>query len=176
MSQLFNPTSATASSVPVGAIVMWPTATPPADWLVLDGSSFSALTYPDLNTLLGGTTLPDARQRFPLGLAISGTGSTLLGTGGAVDHTHTQPTHTHTGPSHVHSVDPPTTTSGGPSATSPTNLVIGATASDTHTHDVNIPAFDSAAGGTGNTGASGSDSTGTNNPPFLSLNFIIKAA
>ncbi len=30
-------------------------------WLLCDGSSFSGTTYPDLNTFLGGTTLPDMR-------------------------------------------------------------------------------------------------------------------
>jgi hypothetical protein len=41
-------------------------------------------------------TLPDMRQRFPIGKAASGTGATLGGTGGNIDHTHTGPAHTHT--------------------------------------------------------------------------------
>ncbi|MBI1996528.1 MAG: hypothetical protein HYS66_08675, partial [Deltaproteobacteria bacterium] len=41
-------------------------------------------------------TLPDLRQRFVLGVAASGTGSTLGGVGGGIDHTHTGPSHTHT--------------------------------------------------------------------------------
>jgi hypothetical protein len=40
-------------------------------------------------------TLPDSRQRFPIGKAASGTGSTLGGTGGNIDHTHSVPAHHH---------------------------------------------------------------------------------
>lgn len=40
-------------------------------------------------------TLPDMRQRFPLGKAASGTGSTIGGTGGSVDHAHSVPAHYH---------------------------------------------------------------------------------
>lgn len=37
-------------------------------YLNCDGSAFSALTYPALANILGGTTLPDARGRFPVTL------------------------------------------------------------------------------------------------------------
>lgn len=40
-------------------------------------------------------TLPNLCQRFPLGKAASGTGSTMGGTGGAIDHTHSTPAHYH---------------------------------------------------------------------------------
>lgn len=209
MSTIINPDITTINNdTPVGAVMMWPTATPPTNWLILDGSSFSAVTYPALNTLLGGTTLPDMRQRFPIGKAAAGTGSTLLGTGGTIDHlhtqpthVHTQPTHTHTGPdhahtiTHTHAVDPPNTTSSGPSGPNTIGislLGLGAAASTTHTHTVDVASFTSGGSsaansgnaGTGNTGASGgdntgaagNDNTGTANPPFLALNFIIKAA
>lgn len=43
-------------------------------WLILQGGSFSGVTYPNLQTLLGGTTLPDMRGRSPIG---SGTGTGL---------------------------------------------------------------------------------------------------
>jgi hypothetical protein len=49
-------------------------------------------------------TLPDMRQRFPIGKAASGTGSTLGGTGGTIDHTHTGPSHDHTMGSHTHTM------------------------------------------------------------------------
>jgi len=52
---------------PVGAMFMWPTATPPTGFLICDGSTFSAATYPALAAVLGTTTLPDMRQRMPVG-------------------------------------------------------------------------------------------------------------
>lgn len=57
---------------PVGMVVMWPVATIPTGWLELDGSTFSGVTYPDLQTVLGGTTLPDTRGYFVRGWAHSG--------------------------------------------------------------------------------------------------------
>lgn len=87
---------------PVGSMLMWPTATPPTGWLICDGSTFSAANYPLLNTLLGGNTLPDMRDRNAVGA--SGT-KTVKSTGGAATFTLTTtqlPAHTHTGPSHTH--------------------------------------------------------------------------
>ena len=86
----------------------------PTGWLICDGTAVSRATYAALFAIVatafgvgdGSTTfnLPDLRQRFPLGKAAAGTGSTLGGTGGDIDHTHTGPSHTHTGPSHTHSL------------------------------------------------------------------------
>ncbi len=56
-----------AASDPVGIVTIWLTSTPPTNWLILDGSSFSGTDYPELEALLGGTTLPDFRNIFPLG-------------------------------------------------------------------------------------------------------------
>lgn len=90
-------------------------------------------------------TLPDSRQKFILGKATSGTGTTLGGTGGSIDH--------------VHTVDPPNTTSSeSANINNVTLLALGSAASPSHTHDVNINQFNS----------------GVNNPPFISLNFAIK--
>lgn len=93
-------TAAVSAGMPVGTVAMWLTATPPTDWLICDGSSFSSGTYPALNTLLGGTTLPDLRGRSPMG---AGTGSGLtartLGSNyGSETHTLStaeMPSHTH---------------------------------------------------------------------------------
>jgi hypothetical protein len=85
-------------SVPSGAMVMWGAAAAPTGWLLCNGASVLRGDYPALFTAIGivygsvdGThfTLPDLRQRFPLGLAAAGTGSVLGGTGGAIGHTHT---------------------------------------------------------------------------------------
>lgn len=86
------------NTVPVGEIVAFGGETPPPGWLLCDGSAVSRSTWPLLFAVLGesygagdGSTtfeLPDLRQRMPMGVAESGTGSTLGETGGAVDHTH----------------------------------------------------------------------------------------
>jgi microcystin-dependent protein len=56
-----------SSLAPVGTIQMWPTATPPTGWLICNGSTFSAATYPTLNTVLGDAQVPNFEGRFPLG-------------------------------------------------------------------------------------------------------------
>lgn len=86
------------SIVPVATITAYAGATAPTNWLLCDGSAISRTTYASLFTIIGtvygsgdGSTtfnLPNLSQRFPLGKASSGTGSTLGGTGGAIDHTH----------------------------------------------------------------------------------------
>lgn len=172
-----NVTGLVNALAPVGSIVMWPVAAAPTGWLICDGSAFSGVTYPALQTLLGGTTLPDLRQRFPIGKAVSGTGSTLLGTGGTIDHTHTGPSHTHTTDIHQHTIDPPNTTTTTEDITQQGASGSGPTfADDGHRHDVNIAAFLSTAGGGGSTSAAGTGATGSANPPYISVHFIIRAA
>lgn len=221
-----------AGVVPVGSIVAWPTASAPTSWLLCNGAAVSRTTYATLFALIGTTfgagdgsttfNLPNLQQRFILGKAASGTGSTLGGTGGNIDHVHTGPSHSHTvdPPStasssaggHSHTVDPPSTstsndgahthtdsfavggeTSGdgsGPSAGAAgtghyhvlsgsinsagsshqhsVNIAPVTSSSESgHTHSTQIAPFASAAGGTAN--------TGTANPPFMALNYIIKA-
>ena len=92
----------------VGALELYGGAAAPTTErkLLCDGTEISRTTYDTLFETIGtafgagdtSTTfnLPDMRQRFPLGKAISGTGSTLGGTGGAIDktiadHSHTVP-------------------------------------------------------------------------------------
>jgi len=211
------------AGTPPGVITAYGGASAPSGWLMCTGSAVSRTTYADLFAVLsttygagdGSTTfnVPNLQQRFPLGKAAAGTGSTLGGTGGAIDHTHTGPSHTHTftgtdgttgsggvdhthtGPSHTHAVDPPNTTSSGPSSYLSFNLTTGtgkSLADSTHTHSVDIASFSSGAAGTGATGgasayshthsftpagtnaAGGTGVTGSNNPPYLVVNYIIK--
>lgn len=153
---------------PSGIIVSFGGTSVPMGYVLCDGSAISRTTYAALFNAIsttygvgdGSTTfnVPDLRQRFPLGKAASGTGSTLGGTGGAIDHTHDI--------THTHQVDPPNTTSGVPSATVAATNLTGSAASTTHTHDVNIAAFTS--------GAASASTSGTANAPFLSVNYIIK--
>jgi microcystin-dependent protein len=83
---------------PTGMIAAFGGTTAPTGWQLCDGSAISRSTnaalFAEIGTTFGvgnGTTtfnVPDLRQRFPLGKAAAGTGSTLGGTGGAIDHTH----------------------------------------------------------------------------------------
>ena len=53
--------------VPVGTVIMWAGKVLPPSYLLCDGSTFNALTFPTLNTVLGGNTLPDMRGMFVKG-------------------------------------------------------------------------------------------------------------
>lgn len=103
----------------------WVTACTVPPWLACDASSFSAVTYPLLNTLLGGTTLPDSRGSMRATLnggtgritaASSGVdGNTRFARGGedAVTLNGNQiPSHAHdnivTDPGHLHHYSKPT--------------------------------------------------------------------
>lgn len=87
------------NTVPTGCISMWYTGAAPTGWLICDGSTFDASTYADLNTLLGGNTLPNLKGRVPVGVDSSQTEFDTLGeTGGAKTHTLTEselPAHNH---------------------------------------------------------------------------------
>lgn len=168
------------TAVPTGGILAWSTESAPTGFLLCDGSAVLRATYSDLNTLYAaatpsypfgngnGTTtfnVPDLRGRFPLGVSTAGTGSTLGDDGGTIDHTHTGPSHTHvtTVPRDGWgaSLNAPSTTG---------RLNVGDAGGAGQFNSSYQPADDidvtSAAGGTGN--------TGTANPPFLAINFIVK--
>lgn len=142
------------TAIPTGSIYLFAGSTAPMGYLICDGAAISRTTYSYLFARIGtaygdgdGSTtfnIPDLRQRFPLGKSASGTGSTLGDTGGTIDHLHT--------------VDPPNTTTDSPSATVAATILAGGAASTTHTHDVNVAQFNS----------------GTANPPFVVINYIIK--
>lgn len=105
---------------PLGKVIMWfrvdPSVALPSGYEHLDGRPWSAVP----NTLGPGgsnwTTgnMPDTRNRFPLGAALSGTGSTpdlppnIGQVGGAMTidltHSHAGGSHTHTVPSHTHQI------------------------------------------------------------------------
>lgn len=108
---------------PVGMIGAWMKSTPPAKHLILDGSSFSAVTYPELSAFLGGTTLPDLRDRTIYGV---GAEWSLLSTDGLaygsrdrnLYHTHNVAVgnageHAHFGGTQIASLETNLTTGGG---------------------------------------------------------------
>ena len=140
-----------AGTTPTGTIAMYGAATAPSGWLLCDGSAVSRSTYAALFAIVsttfgvgdGSTTfnLPNLRQRFPLGKAASGTGSTLGGTGGAIDHAHSFSATTGTAAASAYVTN------------SAWDVEVS---TDLHEHSV-------------------SGTTGTNNPPFQVVEFIIKA-
>jgi microcystin-dependent protein len=169
--------------VPVGCMMMWPGTNAPTSWLLCQGQQVSAATYPALAAVLGQTggnvTLPDLRDTFPVGV---GSGTALGARGGAnsVALSIAQvPSHNHGGltgardRSQLHGHE----TSGnfhlmdvaGGMFTSPSGNVEGVRAvvpignadAPDHLHPI------SAQGGGG---------AHENRPPFLALNFIIRAA
>lgn len=169
------------------------------------GDGSTTFNLPDLRQ-----RFPLGKAASGTGATLGGTGGAIDHVHTGPSHTHTGPSHTHT-ISHTHQVDPPntaTTAAGthdhgvslvagseitgdgdGPSAGAAGgghyHNVTGATDVEaSHTHNVNISAFNtgaaststSGAAGTGATGAAGTGNTGTANPPFIALNYIIKAA
>jgi microcystin-dependent protein len=105
--------------LPAGSIMAWGTNTPPANWLIADGSAVSRSTYSSLFAVIGtqygagnGTTtfnLPDLRGRVPVGqdaaaLRISAF-NLLAQSSGSATHTLTipeMPSHTHVQNEHSH--------------------------------------------------------------------------
>ena len=58
----------TSKDLPVGVIMMWPSSTPPTNWLICNGQSFSSSDYPELYSVLGGRIhVPDFSGRMPIG-------------------------------------------------------------------------------------------------------------
>jgi microcystin-dependent protein len=97
--------------VPAGAMMMWPTNTAPAGYLICNGSAVSRTTYSDLFNAIGttygagdGSTtfgLPNMVNRVPYGRNAEAIGST----GGATTHTHAgHSAHVFTQPS-SHTID-----------------------------------------------------------------------
>jgi microcystin-dependent protein len=171
--------SAYAARVPVGAGNIFFGSTAPTGWLICDGAAVSRTTYSALWSLLGTTygagngsttfNLPDLRQRFPMGVAASGTGNALAATGGAIDHRHDF---------RIALWDYNWMASGA-----------DAGFQDAGAYKYSTSSYASRTGGDGSasrTGATASVSvygmnriysvgdTSTNNPPFIAINYIIK--
>lgn len=155
---------------------MWPTATAPSGFLLCNGQTVSRSTYAALFAILGVVfgsgdgsttfTLPDYRDRMPVG---AGTTYSAAGTGGSKDavvvsHTHTA---TVTDPSHFHSMpsqySPASSTGGGIGGTLTSQNIGGLP--DTNTATTGISVTNASAGVSG---------TNANLPPYLGIFFIIK--
>lgn len=131
--------------------------TPPTNWLICNGGTFSAVTYPKLNTYLGGTTLPNYLGRFIL--AADGVTYLVGTTGGFADATLVSHTHGVNDPGHFH---------GGVFRTGS----FGLTTDFSNTQQTGNT--DSATTGI-SIQAAGISSVGRNLPPYVALNIYIFA-
>ena len=84
------------SYMPAGIIMAWPSATLPQGWLKCDGSTYSAVTFPQLYAVLGVTYTPNLCGYFlrcidPTGLVDIDGGSSraLLSSQGSANQNHT---------------------------------------------------------------------------------------
>lgn len=171
------------SIVFVGAVVATPRSVAPDGWLICDGSAVSRTLYAALFAIIGisegagdGVTtfnLPDYRQRFLLGKAASGTGSTLGGTGGAIDHTHTVPAHYHNANSAGASIA--TTFNGRPddaTASGGWYPTVEQTTQGVQTATLAVTGLVGLV--TGGVNGDAAMTSGANNPPFKVINYVIK--
>jgi microcystin-dependent protein len=132
-----------------GATVpLWASACTIPPFLLCDGSTFSAGTYPVLNSILGGTTLPDARGRARF--ALNGGTSRITAAGSGIDgdtrfaaggaqtvtlQTSELPAHNHgvNDPGHTHTVPLGTANGGSPNALQAVNSAGTATSGSSTT-------------------------------------------
>jgi microcystin-dependent protein len=124
-----NQQAATAGQAPVGSVTMFASATPPAGWLICDGSSLATTgTYAALFAIIGyafggsgaNFNLPNLQGVFPLGAGPSNALGSAAGaynytialanlpshahpiTDVAHNHAASQPAHVHPDPGHTH--------------------------------------------------------------------------
>lgn len=154
-------------TVPSGVILAYGGSSAPSGYLLCDGSAVSragqAALFAAIGTTYGagdGSTtfnLPDLRQRFPLGKAASGTGSTLGASGGAIDHVHV-------------SQAPGLAQSFG--RVSDGTFVVR----DGSNANYQLASLSPSGGGSPDAGGAviGNSNTSSNNPPYQVVNFIIK--
>ena len=154
---------------------MWAGASAPSGWLLCQGQAVSRTTYAALYAVCGtayGTgdgsstfNLPDLRARMPLGLNGSGTFNALGKTGGEENHTLT----TAEMPSHGHEV---TAGNAIPKlGVWPTNMGAG-----TGWRSISSTTGSDGALGVVSASNTGGDGAHNNMPPYVVVNFIIRAS
>lgn len=148
----FKPFGLASQQLPVGVIMFYAGAmTPPTGWLVVNGGVIPS-QYPILRSLFIDATLPDMRQKMPLGAGFS---DGLLSTGGSREVV----LENGEMPSHAHGV-----------RTQTVQVVSASSGGDTRK-------FVSLSTGTVETGilsAAGGGNAHSNMPPYISLLPIIK--
>lgn len=156
----------TGGLVPTASVLPFAGSAAPTGWLICDGSAVSRTTYATLYAAVGdafgdgdGTTtfnVPDLRDNVPVGK--SGT-KALASTGGAATHNH--------GLTGAHALI--TLTAGGSFIQRSAATSWAANQTVDGSPSANSDSFTTAAALQGNT------STESNLPPYVALNFIIKA-
>ena len=174
--QLATTAFATASISPfTGSMLMWPTATAPSGFLLCNGALVSRSTYAALFAIVGTIfgagdgsttfTLPDYRDRMPVG---AGTTYAAAVTGGnkdaiVVSHTHTA---TVTDPGHSHTFRY--------NNGAGTNAESANGSASPLANSSNSAIVSNTTGITVSNTATGSSGTNANLPPYLGIFFIIK--
>lgn len=161
--------SSAPTYVPTGAMLMWGTASAPTGYLLCNGATVSRSTYSALFAVIGTAygagdgsttfTLPDFRDRFPVG---AGTTYSANSTGGSKDAIVVSHTHTATDSGHQHAV------TGNVAGTADLGTASGG--------NVYSPTSANTGFGYANITVSTTGSSGTNAnlPPYLGVYFIIK--
>jgi microcystin-dependent protein len=167
--------AAQQAGLPIGAISMFAGVGPPANWLICDGRSLSTTTYAGLFAVIlytyggsgGSFNLPNMQDKFAIG---AGPSHTVAATGGEATHVLTTaelPSHTHTitDPQHSHTVrNVMSTAAGGHQATGGAGNNIVDVVTQPASTGITI------------TNATGSGTPHNNLPPYLVINFIIRAS
>jgi microcystin-dependent protein len=172
--QLATTAFATAAISPfTGSMLMWPTATPPAGFLLCNGQTASRATYAALFAIVGTLfgagdgsttfTLPNYTDRMPIGAGSLYVANSL---GGSRDAT--LPSHNHSAsvndPGHSHTVKEfgRDQFNGGPFNYNATNF------------DTTTQTATAVTGISVSIASAGSSATNANLPPYLGIFFIIK--
>jgi microcystin-dependent protein len=172
--QLATTAFATAAISPfTGSMLMWPTATPPAGFLLCNGQTASRATYAALFAIVGvlfgagdGSTtftLPDYRDRMPVGAGTTYVANSLGGSKDAALPTHTH-TATVTDPQHAH-----TGSVGGSFQNYSSGGFTGP-----NINNANALTGLASTGITVTNALAGVSATNANLPPYLGIFFIIK--
>lgn len=179
LAQLGNAPSGGSGNVPIGGVVWSPFVISDPNWLLLNGGTFSAATYPALYTANGNsTTLPDWRNVSPMG---AGSTVGLASTAGALTHTLTTAqlaSHTHTGDPHHHShshgpSDSSAFVTNSPSGPGLVHVVLGA---GLDLNADNNTDTDATASSIGTTGGSGGGNSFSILSPVTGANPYVRAA
>ena len=166
-----------------GEIKMWPTATPPAGYLICNGAAVSRSTYASLFAVIGTTfgsadgsttfNLPDFRDRMPIGAGSTYSANTAGGSADAVivSHSHTASSSV-SDPGHAHNKTWSTPNDFNRGGLPPG--IVWAPDDQSYGYQ-NIPVDSASTGISVSTSISSTGSSGTNAnlPPYRGIYFII---